>query len=75
MNLDAGYKLIMIFGLLVSLTGVYKLYCSIKPDTNVYSAAPGEKPLSQASLDYDMAKEGVRYIIYGLLTQMIIIIV
>ena len=74
MELSMGYKLIVVFGTLVSLSGVYKLYCSIKPDTNVYSAAPGEKPVSQASLDYDMAKEGVRYIIYGLLAQMVLII-
>ncbi|MCK4918017.1 MAG: hypothetical protein KAS51_07370 [Candidatus Omnitrophica bacterium] len=75
MKLIVGYKLVVIFGSLVSLLGVYKLYCAIKPDTNVYSAAPGEKPLSHASLDYDMAKEGVRYIIYGLLAQMILILI
>lgn len=60
---------IMILGLLTTLTGVYKLHLSVKPDMASEVAFQTKKPHEAGIIDFYQARQGLRYTIYGFLIQ------
>ncbi len=62
-------KIITILGFLVMITGVYKIYCAIKPETRTCIADPGREPFEGAVIDRRLASVGARFLIYGFLIQ------
>ena len=68
-------KLMTVLGSLVIITGIHKLYCSIKPESERYVASPDEEPFEGAVVDNKLSKSGIRFIIYGFLIQLIRLVV
>tara|TARA_B100000315_G_scaffold174050_1_gene162499 strand:+ start:2187 stop:2387 length:201 start_codon:yes stop_codon:yes gene_type:complete len=64
-----------VLGFLVILTGVHKLYCSIKPESERCSVSPGEEPFEGATVNEKLYTSGVRFIIYGFLIQLLRLVV
>lgn len=70
-------QILIIIGLFLNLLGACKLYKSVIPFTHKTYATSGEdkKSLPVAILDVDIAKKGFIYIIFGIIFQIISIIV
>jgi len=65
-----GYRqYVTILGLLTTLTGVYKLHLSVKPDMASEVTFHAKKPHDAGIIDFYKAREGLRYTIYGFLIQ------
>ncbi|MBN3040607.1 MAG: hypothetical protein JW867_05725 [Candidatus Omnitrophica bacterium] len=62
-------KIITILGFSITLCGIHKVYCSIKPETKRYEAGPDGKDFEGALIEQKLAKEGIRFVIYGFLIQ------
>lgn len=62
-------KSLTTLGFLIIITGVYKMYHAIKPESKTYILSPGEEPFIGAIIEQKLAREGVRFLIYGLLVQ------
>jgi len=62
-------KTITTLGFLVIVTGIYKIYHAIQPESKTYILAPGEKPFVGAVVDHKRAREGVRFVLYGFIIQ------
>lgn len=63
------------FGFLIIMTGVHKIYHAIKPESKTYILSPGEKPFVGAVIEQKLARQGVRFVVYGFLIQMLKLIV
>jgi hypothetical protein len=77
MNFDKIFieNVVIVFGFLLALNGVYTLYISIRPESKTYIVDPGEKPFEGGVVDLKLAKKGVRFIIYGFLFHALKLIV
>jgi hypothetical protein len=62
-------KTITTLGFLIIVTGIYKIYRAIKPESKTYILSPGEEPFIGAIIDHRLAREGIRFLIYGFLIQ------
>ena len=64
-----------ILGLLVTLTGVYKLHHAVKPDSAAAVTFHTKEPHDAAIIDFYEARQGLRYTVYGFLIQTVTILV
>jgi len=64
-------KIISILGIFITVTGVFEIYASIKPESKTFFASPDERPSTEVRLNEGMARKGLFFIISGFLIQII----
>jgi hypothetical protein len=68
-------QLLLIIGLFLNIAGALKVYNSLKPYPIYYAYSGKDKEaLPVATLDINIAKKGLRYIIIGIIFQIISVI-
>ena len=65
---------VTILGLLITLTGVHKLHRAVKRDASAKVAFKTHEIHDAGIIDFYLARQGLRYTIYGFLLQTITII-
>ncbi len=63
-----------ILGLLITLSGIYKLHLAIKYDNTSKITFHNKEPQEAAIIDFYQAKSGLRYTLYGFLIQALSVI-
>jgi hypothetical protein len=63
-----------ILGLLITLTGIYKLHLAIKFDNTSKVTFHNKESHDAAIIDFYQAKSGLRYTLYGFLIQALTVI-
>ena len=69
--IGAVSRFITILGFLVIIAGIHKVYCAVKPDSKTYIVDPGREPFEGAVIDFQTARQGIRFVVYGFLIQVL----
>jgi hypothetical protein len=64
-------RFITILGFLMIIVGIHKVYCAVKPDSKTYIVDPGREPFEGAVIDFKVARQGIRFVVYGFLIQVL----